>query len=184
MLIDHLPAVLLLPRTDDFPWDQTIIQLIAHEIEHGGLGSKVAVDRMSEVLFVHTLRDYFDRRCEDQGPSWIRALKDPQIGVALQRIHADLGHSWTVAELAAAVAMSRSAFAAKFKALAGATPLEHLTHWRMARAASLLGDAKSPKLETIAASVGYESESSFRKAFQKTMGVSPSGYRGKLALEA
>jgi len=176
LVIEHLPPVLLLPKSD-LPWDQTLVQLIAHEIAHQGAGFRLAVDRLSEVLFVHTLRDYFDHSCQDRGPSWIRALKDKQIGAALRKIHADPGHPWTVEELALTVAMSRSAFAAKFKAEVGVTPLEHLTRWRMARAARLLGDASPPKLESVAAQVGYQSESSFRKAFHKTMGVSPSHYR-------
>jgi AraC-like DNA-binding protein len=178
LLIEHLPPVLLLPK-NDLPWDQTLVQLIAHEIAHRGAGFRMAVDRLSEVLFVHTMRDYFDRSCQDWGPSWIRALKDRQVGAALNTIHADPAHPWTVDELADKAAMSRSAFAAKFKAEVGVTPLEHLTRWRMARAARLLGEPHPVKLESIAAQVGYQSESSFRKAFQKTMGVSPARYREK-----
>jgi len=183
LLTEHLPPALLLPRTD-LPWDQTIVQLIAHEIALRGPGFRMAIARLSEVLFVHAMRDYFERSCQDQGPSWIRALRDRQLGAALGQIHADPGHPWTVDELALTAAMSRSAFAAKFKAEVGVTPLEHLTRWRMARAARLLGEPHPPKVETIAAQVGYQSESSFRKAFHKAMGVSPSRYREKEALEA
>lgn len=184
LLIEHLPTALLMPRTEEFPWAQTLIPLIAHEVGHQGLGSKMAIDRLSEVLLIHTLRDYFDHSCQNHSPSWIGALQDAQMGAALQSIHADPGHPWTVEELASAVGMSRSAFAARFKTLVGATPVEHMTRWRMARAASLLQKPGSPKLETIAATVGYESESSFRKAFQRAMGVSPSQYRGQVAVTA
>jgi transcriptional regulator GlxA family with amidase domain len=64
-------------------------------------------------------------------------LADPHIGAVLRLRHAEPGRVWTVPELARHVSMSRSAFAARFRALVGDTPLDHLTQWRMVRAASI-----------------------------------------------
>ncbi|MCW3051677.1 MAG: hypothetical protein JWN14_847, partial [Chthonomonadales bacterium] len=71
----------------------------------------------------------------------------------------------------------RSAFAARFRALVGEAPLEHLTQWRMVRAASLMREDRSQTLAAVAAAVGYGSESAFGKVFQRVIGVSPGKYR-------
>ena len=56
-------------------------------------------------------------------------------------------------------------------------PLEHLTQWRMVRAASLIREQPSAKLAAIAAAVGYRSEGAFGKVFRRALGVSPGQYR-------
>lgn len=176
-LLDHLPPLLGLPGPEALPWGPTLVAVVAREIEDQGLGARVTLDRLAEVLLIQTLRHYFQEGCHAQGPSWIRALADPRIGRALEVVHTAPGHPWTVDELATEVGMSRSSFALRFKELVGCTPWDHLTRWRMTRAASLLAGAQPPKLEILASSLGYESESSFRKAFRKVLGVSPSQYR-------
>src|SRR5258708_25705845 len=88
-------------------------------------------------------------------------------------MHAEPSRTWTVVELAASVAMSRSAFAERFKELVGETPLDPLTQWRMVRAAGIMLSAKTKRFAEIASTVGYDSESSFGKAFPRVMGGSP-----------
>ena len=73
------------------------------------------------------------------------------------------------------VALSRSAFSARFTALVGEPPLTYLTRWRMLRATRLLKNEVG--IETIAAQLGYESEAAFRKAFRREMGMPPAQYR-------
>jgi AraC-like DNA-binding protein len=72
--------------------------------------------------------------------------------------------------------MSRSSFAARFRTFVGTTPLDHLTHWRMVCAASLMREHPPAMLATVAAAVGYGSESAFGKVFRRIMGVSPGQY--------
>ncbi|WP_437338639.1 helix-turn-helix transcriptional regulator [Sorangium sp. So ce394] len=79
--------------------------------------------------------------------------------------------------------MSRSAFAARFRELVGETPLDHLTQWRMVRAASMMRENRPMKLAAIATAVGYESESSFGKVFRRVMDMSPGRYRRKHRLD-
>jgi transcriptional regulator GlxA family with amidase domain len=116
-------------------------------------------------------------------PSWLRALGDAQMGEALRLMHLQPGHGWTVPTLARRVSMSRSAFAARFRALVGETPLEHLTQWRMVRAASMMRESRAVKLAAIAAAVGYESDSAFGKVFRRVMGISPGQYRREQGVE-
>jgi AraC-like DNA-binding protein len=73
------------------------------------------------------------------------------------------------------VALSRSAFSARFTRLVGEPPITYLTRWRMHRAARLLKN--DVQMETIAELLGYESEVAFRKAFKREVGIPPARYR-------
>jgi AraC-like DNA-binding protein len=57
----------------------------------------------------------------------------------------------------------------------GLPPLNYLIRWRMAVAGASLKTGKS--LSSIAASVGYGSDSAFNSAFRRTTGRSPGRYR-------
>jgi AraC-like DNA-binding protein len=77
--------------------------------------------------------------------------------------------------LAEAVALSRSAFSARFSELVGEPPMTYLTRWRMLRATRPLKNEVSMK--SIAELLGYESEAAFRKAFKRETGIPPAQYR-------
>ena len=62
---------------------------------------------------------------------WLGALRDPQIGRAIALVHREPGRPWSVAALADEVAMSRSAFAARFTGLVGEPVMTYVTRWRM-----------------------------------------------------
>ncbi|XYH99612.1 cupin domain-containing protein [Sorangium sp. So ce1128] len=185
LLVKHLPPVIHLAASDAraTPWFQSTLQFIASEIAQGLPGSPAVVDRLAEVLFVQAMRARIQASYLAGGQSWLRALADPQIGEALRQMHAEPGRAWTVPELARVASMSRSAFAARFRELVGETPLDHLTQWRMVRAASMMRENRPMKLAAIASAVGYESESSFGKVFRRVMGVSPGRYRRKHRIE-
>jgi len=178
-LVKYLPPVLHLSASDTHaaPWFQSTLQFLAAELAQDQPGSAVIVDRLADVLFVQALRTRIHAPSPEGHPSWLRALADPQIGTALQLMHAEPGRAWTVPDLARQVSMSRSAFAARFRALVGATPLDHLTQWRMVRAASMLREHRPVTLAAIACAVGYASESAFGKVFRRVLGGSPGQYR-------
>ncbi len=182
MLVGRLPPVVhLAASAHDGPWFASTLQHLAAETRSEQPGSAAIVDRLAEVLFVQAMRGHIRSMLENGGASWLRALADPQIGEALRLMHAQPGRAWTVPALASAVSMSRSAFAERFRRLVGQTPLDHLTQWRMVRAAAMLRGVRPVGTASIAAAVGYESESSFGKAFKRVMGVSPGGYRQRHA---
>src|SRR5438034_8269365 len=106
---------------------------------------------------------------------WVRALFDPQTGIALRTIHDRMKTTWTVESLVDAAVMSRSAFAARFKELLGQTPLEYVTEWRMQKAMQLL-QQRDKKLIDVARLVGYESDAAFSKAFKRVVGANPGEY--------
>ncbi|MNR52334.1 Transposon Tn10 TetD protein [compost metagenome] len=63
-----------------------------------------------------------------------------------------------------------------FKEVTGVNLSDHLEKVRMDQAANLLkGDSYT--VDEIAVRVGYNSSHSFRRAFKRVLGVSPSSYR-------
>ena len=71
--------------------------------------------------------------------------------------------------------MSRTAFAQRFRALVGQTPVSYLAAWRMQKAAYLL-EMGTLTIVQIAEQVGYTSELAFAKAFRRLMGRPPGAY--------
>ena len=150
----------------------TTLQLLAAEMAEQAPGSEVAAQRLAEVLFIQTIRAHITSGAESCKRGWLRAIFDPQIGVALKSVHENVNQPWTVDSLASAAGMSRSAFALRFKELLGQTPLEYVTEWRMQKAIQLLQQPDKKLLE-VAQLVGYNSDAAFSKAFKRVVGIPP-----------
>ena len=150
------------------------LQVLDDELGNGGMGASLMTRRLADILLVQALRAYVTLRGAD-GTGWIGALNDRRIGAALTLMHRDVGRHWTVDELASAVGMSRSGFALRFKAMVGAPPLDYLLRWRMqvARDALRRNDAS---VASLAARLGYASESAFGNAFKRVFGRAPKRY--------
>ena len=103
---------------------------------------------------------------------WLGALQDPQIGRALALIHRDPTRAWTVASLARELAMSRSAFAARFTQLVDQPAMQYLTRWRMQLAHHAL-QTEGATVAEVATRLGYQSEAAFARAFKRVTGVAP-----------
>ena len=140
----------------------------------GEPGAAASVSRLSEVLFIEAMRAGIA-----QAPDISRlmsAVYDPQIGKALGLIHGDVAHAWTVESLAAAVGMSRSRFAERFRELVGSGPMAYITDWRLQRALNLLAGTTAP-IKTVAHQIGYRSAAAFTRAFTERFGDSPKARR-------
>jgi AraC-like DNA-binding protein len=154
----------------------TTMSMLASETAASAPGSELVVNRLADMLFIHSIRAHIASHPEDCKNGLLRAIFDPQIGVALKSMHERVEHPWTVESLATASGMSRSAFAVRFKELVGETPLEYLTSWRMQKATGLLQKG-GQKLFEVAKFVGYDSDAAFSKAFKRVFGVAPREYR-------
>lgn len=175
-LRELLPEVFHVPAADDglVRWLESTLRLMACEMQIEEPGYELVASRLADVLFVHALRRHVkENPCE---AGWLRAIGDPQLGPAFQAMHARPEHAWTVEALAEAAAMSRSAFAARFKEVLGVGPLAYLTRWRMHRATELLATSRSNVAE-VALAVGYETESAFAKVFKRHLGATPAAWR-------
>ena len=138
-------------------------------------GSGALTDLLCGLLLVNVLRAQLAVDSLAAAP-WIHGLEDARIGAALELIHDSPQREWTVALLASAVAMSRSSFAQRFAVCVGESPMHYLARCRILRAAQLL-DAERLSVTEAMQRVGYESESSFTKAFQRHLGCTPAAYR-------
>jgi AraC-like DNA-binding protein len=175
-LTSLLPSVIHIRATGEQALGlQMTVKLLAAELEAPGAGSQVIVSRLAETLFVQAIRAHVAcSGCKTTG--WLRAMTDPSIGAAMKAMHDQIADPWTVASLASAAGMSRSAFAARFKELVGEPPLEYLTRWRMYQAGRMLRGG-SGKLLDVARMVGYDSDGAFNKAFKRILDVTPGDYR-------
>lgn len=176
-LLRSLPPVIHVQGGHGSPasWLETTLQFISSEMQSGQPGASTVVSRLIDVLLVQAIRTHLNQSPSGAG-SWLRALVDPQIGAALSLIHEHPDASWTVQLLAERVAMSRSAFAARFSELVEEPPLTYLTKWRMSRATRML-QTTNQSLSEVAAHVGYEADAAFSKAFKRWSGVPPGEFR-------
>lgn len=174
-LLDGLPEIIMLDlrSSSAHPATQTLLRLIVNELESGAPGADAVVNELAFVLFIHVLRSQMN---ESLTSGLLSALADPKIGRALNILHADISTQWTVDSLAAFAAMSRSAFAKRFRELIGMSPMRYLTEWRMHEASELLQKSELA-IADIAECIGYSSEAAFRKAFKSIVGQTPGRVR-------
>jgi AraC-like DNA-binding protein len=169
-ILESLPPMMKVNvRTDRAGhWlEQSILHLL-EEAASDRAGSDAMLAKLSEVLFVDTVRRYV-AGLPDQTTGWLAGARDPVVGKSLALLHKRPEHPWTIAELATTVGVSRSALMAD-------PPMAYLTGWRLRLAAQAL--TSSPKgVADVAASVGYESEAAFNRAFKRAYGVPPARYR-------
>lgn len=149
--------------------------LLARELGEQAPGRAAVVELLLETVLVYVVRDWLESQHEIAA-SFVGALRDPRLSRALSAMHAEPAQRWTVATLAEVAGMSRPAFARRFKAHVGASPLDYLTHVRLGRAARILGETDAGLAE-VAARVGYASEFAFSRAFKRRTGRAPSTVR-------
>lgn len=176
-LLDALPAAIR-SSADRHPGWTGLAQLAVARANGPDAGPAALTDRLAEVFFLDLLSGL-----GQQTSGFLAALADPAVGPAVQAMHDDLATNWTVASLAAHVAISRSVLASRFTELVGESPIRYLTRWRMHEAARLLRETTLPA-GRIAIQVGYGSPFSFTKAFVREVGVAPSVYRHKASRAA
>ena len=90
----------------------------------------------------------------------------------------NLNRPLDVDSLAARARVSPRTFARRFREQTGTTPLQWLLMARVRRAQELL-ETSGASVEEVAAAAGFESPVTFRARFRRTVGLSPSVYRGR-----
>ena len=171
-----LPNVIHMDRQQGGDWFEASASLAAQESDLDTPGGTAIVDRMAEVLLIQVIRRYVQQTAD--GAGFLAAISNESLARALQSIHAEPAFDWTVAELAKRAGLSRSSFSAVFNDLVGIPPMRYVTLWRMHRASELLASTHMA-MSDIAASVGYDSEFAFAKAFKRTIGATPGSFRRK-----
>jgi AraC-like DNA-binding protein len=174
-VLELLPPVLLLKPAADGAWLEAILRRMVSESAVERPGQRVALSRLTEVLFVEVLRSWIKSLQPGEG-GWLGAMADPHIGPALQLIHERPDRPWTLGDLGQRVGLGRSTFSARFTRLVGQPMHGYLIARRMAEAAFLL-ESSDEGIARIASRVGYETAAAFSKLFHRHHGLSPGRYR-------
>jgi len=172
-LLDALPQVLPLSAAVGDPL-RDVIGLLSSELATAAPGQPTVLDRLLDILLVLAIRTSF--RQSPTAPRWYRASADPRLSAALQAIHEDAAHPWSVPELAGISGLSRAAFARTFREALGQTPMQYLTDWRMTLARDYLRNGELG-LAKIAEVTGYGSPYAFATAFRRHHGTPPGAWR-------
>lgn len=177
VFLGGLPRIMKVSIRDDASdqWLENSIRYSVANADASRPGDAAVLAKLSEVLFVETLRRYIALLPREQ-TGWLAGVRDPEVGKALALLHRQPADPWTIAGLATEVGTSRSVLAGRFRRYLSETPIAYLTRWRLQLGAQLLTSTSSGVAQ-IAAEVGYESEPSFNRAFKRKFGLPPARFR-------
>ena len=175
-LVDMLPPMVRVqaggsPQADRM---QGTLSLLAAETRELRPGGEAVITRLADILVIQAVRSWIETDPAAR-TGWLGALQDPQIGHAISLIHSDPARAWSVAALADELAMSRSAFAARFTELMGQPVMGYVTRWRMHVAGDELEQGAT--VGQLAGRLGYASEAAFARAFKRVTGIPPGAVR-------
>jgi AraC-like DNA-binding protein len=177
LLLGALPPVVHIDSSCPVgPRVRGLVERLFREMSADRAGADFAIRQYGQLLLLEILRSLVGSG--ELRVGWLKALADERLRPALALMHEQPATTWSVAELARAAAMSRTAFAQRFKAVAGEPPLAYLTGWRMLLARhELLGTDVG--IGPLGLRLGYSSESAFSNAFKRRTGEAPSHYRAR-----
>ncbi|WP_314650281.1 AraC family transcriptional regulator [uncultured Microbacterium sp.] len=176
-LASVLPDVLTVTGFDDL--EPTAATLAA------GLGlvdpSSAPVRRTDPVIcrlmvltvLLSVVRAWAENGCAPSG--WPSLAGDPFLDRVIDAIHDEPGRDWTVERLASIGAMSRSAFAERFRQAVGRSPADYVTEVRIDRAKRMLDAGQT--VSEVSRALGYASDEGFSRAFRRRTGMTPSTWR-------
>jgi AraC-like DNA-binding protein len=158
-------------------WLENSIRFSVGEVNGSNAGSGLVLAKLSEVLFVETLRRYINVLPPDQ-TGWLAGTRDSIIGQALALLHKEPAHPWTLSNLARRVGLSRTRLAERFRHFLGESPMAYLAQWRLKLGAEILQSTEDSVAE-VASAVGYGSEAAFNRAFKREFDCPPAQFRRK-----
>ncbi len=177
VFLSGLPPVFKVSIRNDASgrWLENSIRFSVNEADASRAGGEAVLAKLSEVLFVETLRAYIAQLPAEQ-TGWLAGARDSEVGKALALMHRNPAHPWTIASLAKEAGVSRSVLAERFRHYLNESPMAYLTRWRLQLGAQMLAST-SHSVAQIAPEVGYESEAAFNRAFKREFTVPPARFR-------
>ncbi len=116
----------------------------------------------------------------------LAALNVPRTGVCAlpkwrlkkvqEHVQAHLATAISLADLAGVVGLSRSYFAAQFRASTGCRPHEYVLEQRVEQAKAMLAESGTPIIE-VALAVGFQTQAHFSTVFKRLTGTTPACWR-------
>jgi AraC-like DNA-binding protein len=181
LLLTGLPPLLRvqLRGSSAGPWLEASMNYALGEARSPVPGAAGVLAKLAEVLFIEVLRRYMAEQAAAR-TGWLSGASDRVVGAALDALHSQPGHPWTLDELARTAASSRSVLAERFQHLVGVAPMQYLTQWRMTLAADMLCRTDATLLR-IAENVGYKTDTAFSRAFRREFGTPPAAWRRRRA---
>jgi AraC-like DNA-binding protein len=158
-------------------WLENSIRFSVNDADASRAGGEAVLAKLSEVLFVETLRAYITDLPANQ-TGWLAGARDAEVGKTLALMHRNPAHPWTIASLAKEAGVSRSVLAERFRHYLNESPMAYLTRWRLQLGAQMLAST-SHAVAQIAPEVGYESEAAFNRAFKREFTVPPARFRSQ-----
>jgi len=179
VFLSGLPRVFKVRIRDDVSgrWLENSIRFSVNAADASMAGGEAVLAKLSEVLFVETLRAYIAQLPPEQ-TGWLAGARDSEVGKTLALMHRNPAHPWTIASLAKAAGVSRSVLAERFRHYLNESPMAYLTRWRLQMGAQMLVST-SHSVAQIAPEVGYESEAAFNRAFKREFAVPPARFRNQ-----
>lgn len=176
-ILRALPDIVVASAADRaaVPFLEDTLRLLVKQVFTAQPGSVAAVIRLSEVLFIETLRSGLARAPELT--RILSAFTDPAVGRALVLIHDSPARPWTVDSLAREVGLSRSRLAERFQALLGIGPMRYLADWRLQSALAWIAEGDGASIREVARRAGYLSAAAFTRAFGQKFGRPPTAAR-------
>jgi AraC-like DNA-binding protein len=159
-------------------WIENSLRFSAGESDRkneSNAGRALVQAKLSEVLFVETLRRYINSLPEQQ-TGWLAGVRDPAIGRALGLLHREPARAWTISDIARDVGLSRTRLSERFRHFLGESPMAYLSQWRLRLAAEIL-QSSDDSVAQVAEAVGYGSEASFNRAFKRAYACPPAQFR-------
>jgi AraC family transcriptional regulator len=136
-----------------------------------------------DALFRHQLTDLLATRllAAHAGiPATIQpvmgGLSPKVLGRAIERLRSDSDADVSLAALASEAGLSRFHFCRAFKESTGLSPHAWLRQYRLEQAMNMLRDTNA-SVVSVAAALGYSSQTAFAAAFRKLTGETPSDWR-------
>lgn len=158
-------------------WLEDSIRFFVDQNDRSEPGGEAMLTKLSEVLFVETLRAWI-AQLPPQQTGWLAGARDFEVGKVLALMHRNPAHPWTIANLAKEAGISRSVLAERFRHYLEQAPMAYLTRWRLQLGAQMLASTNHSVLQ-IAAEVGYESEAAFNRAFKREFDLPPARFRSQ-----
>ena len=179
VFLSGLPPVFKVSIRNDASgrWLENSIRFSVNEADPSRSGGEAVLAKLSEVLFIETLRAYITHLPAEQ-TGWLAGARDSEVGKTLALMHRNPAQPWTIASLAQEAGLSRSVLAERFRHYLNEPPMAYLTRWRLQLGAQMLAST-SYSVAQIASEVGYESEPAFNRAFKRAFTVPPARFRSQ-----
>lgn len=112
----------------------------------------------------------------------LKGMRDERLAKALGKIHNDYASPLTLADLAEAATMSRSSFAAHFRATVGVSPVKYINKIRSSHAVKMFKQT-SLLSDIIAHRCGFGSDRAMRTVIKANTGLTPREHRQRQRLK-